>query len=98
MAKFLKIVSGLPRMVEVNTTIYDEVYTAPGNISAATPITLPNSGAYSSAELHVYWNGARLIEVSDYNYVGAGPTRTQISLTFDIFTGEQIRFFKDRDL
>jgi hypothetical protein len=91
------MVNGIPRMVEVNTTIYDEVYTAPSNISAGTPITLPNSGVYNSTELRVSWNGAILESIEDFSYVGPGPNRTQVSLTFDIFTGEKIRFYKERD-
>jgi hypothetical protein len=95
--KFIQIVNGVPRMVEVNTTIYDEVYNAPSNISAGTPITLPNSGVYASTELRISFNGNILQLTEDFLYVGAGPSRTQVSLTFDIFTGEKIRFYKERD-
>ena len=110
MANKLALINGLPRMVAESAapTIYDEsllvVAGSPGvgeilgPINTGNPITLPNSGTYESLELEIYLAGQRLEDVGDYNFVGGGPTRTQISFTFDIIVGDQIKFRVDREL
>ncbi len=111
MANKLELVNGLPRMTAESValpTIYDEsllvVSGAPGAgeitgpISTGTPITLPSAETYEGIELEVHIGGQVLEDVGDFNFVGAGPTRTQISFTFDIVVGDQIRFRKTRDL
>jgi hypothetical protein len=98
MGNFLRISNGVPRSFAESATpaIYDETYTAVGTVTAGTAITLPNSGSYNSTELEVYFNGQLLAVVDDFNYVGS-PTRTQITLTFDLLNGEKIRFLKLRN-
>lgn len=108
MARVLELINGVPRMRDEASppTIYDESLEVVssgagagqinGPISTGTPITLPSSGSYEADELEIYLNGARLEDAADYNYVGAGPTRTQVSFTFDIVVGDDIRFRVDR--
>lgn len=109
MAKKLALLNGVPRMVDESAapTIYDQhidivVSGASGpnqlnqsSATAGTSITLPGGGTYQGAELEVYFNGARIESVIDYNYVGTG-TRTQISFTFDLLASDRIRFRVDR--
>lgn len=93
----LKLVNGVPRMVNLAASIYDETFVTPSTITAGTPITLPNSGTYTGIDLEVYFNGAKMTVIYDYNYVGSG-TRTQISMTFDLVAGAEpdlIRFRKE---
>lgn len=72
--------------------VYDESVQL--TVVAGNPITLPNAETYKTTELEVYLNG-QLMEVDiDYNYVGIIP-RTQITLTFDVFSTDKIRFRKD---
>ena len=71
--------------------IYDETYDILSTITSGTYVTLPNSGNYSGDELEVYLNGIRLDLTLDYNYVGVVP-RTQVSFTFDLYTGDKVRF------
>ena len=94
----LKLVSGVPRMREIigssGSAVYDETYVVPGGgITAGTPVTLPNAGAYDDIDLEVYISG-QFLEPSaiDYSYVGAGPSRTQVTFTEDLIEGERIRF------
>jgi hypothetical protein len=84
----LALVNGRPKMTAeaASPTIYDETYTLVSNISTGTPITLPNSGTYTSEELEVRLNGIRMDSGIDYNFVGS-PPRTQISFTFDLLGG-----------
>jgi len=93
LAKFLKLVNGIPRMVETITSIYDETYTVSGTITTGTAITLPASETYTDVELKVYLNGVFLEPVLDYNYVSS-PPRTQIQMTFDLVDTDLLRFKK----
>jgi len=109
MGKFLRIVNGIPRMVEESGTppIYDDYLDvvqsgASGaneiNVSdgeTGDPVTLPNGGTYEGDELEVYLNGNRLEDVADYNWLGSG-TRTQLAFTFDLEVGDRVRFRVDR--
>ena len=97
MGKFTRIVSGVLRSFDEasSLTIYDQTYSVNSTVSTGTPITLPSSGTYTSGELEVYLNGQRLDDAVDYNYVGS-PPRTQVSFTFDLLTGDEIRFRVDR--
>ena len=99
MAKFVRIVNGIPRMLEESSSpvsIYDETITVgAGGITTGTPITLPSSKTYTGAELNVHWNGQLVEDVLDYSWVGTAP-RTQISFTFDLVEGDMIRFRIDR--
>lgn len=98
MAKFIRLVNGVPRhQDETTVSIYDQIYTVSGTITTGTAITLPSSGTYSSSELEVRLNGQRLEPIYDYNYVGSG-TRTQISMTFDLVDSDRLRFRVDRTL
>lgn len=101
MAKKLALVSGVPRMVDESASpvIYDETYTVPSNITAGTPITLPNSGSYTGEELEIRLNGVRMDSGIDYNFVGGAPPRTQVVFTFDLVGGsypDLINFRIDR--
>jgi len=97
MGRVLKLVNGIARQVDesASPTIYDEIYTAGGTVTTGTPITLPSGKTYDSSELEVWFNTQRLLPSSDYNYVGIVP-RTQISFTFDLLSGDIIRFRIDR--
>jgi hypothetical protein len=96
MAKFLQLISGVPRMVEVtDPVIYDEGVAVEAPVSAGTNISLPGGQTYTSEELEVYLNGTRLESVLDYTYVGS-PPRTQIQFTFDLVDGDYYRFRIDR--
>ena len=97
MARFLRIHNGVPRSFDetASTPIYDETYNVTSTIVSGTPVTLPASGTYDSAELLVYLNGQRLAVTDDYTYVGV-PPRTQVAFTFDLLSGDKVRFRKDR--
>lgn len=71
------------------TYIYDQVITQ--NVTAGVNITLPLSKTYQDVELELYLSGQLLEPVIDYNYIGSIP-RTQIAMTFDIFSTERLRF------
>jgi hypothetical protein len=85
MATALKLVNGVPRMVEISVTsgaVYDETYTVPGGgVAADSQITLPSGGAYNDIDLEVFING-QFMEPNgvDYSYVGSAPGRTQITI------------------
>jgi hypothetical protein len=110
MGKFLRLVNGVARSFEEAgaTTIYDETLTVvsgspgageiTGPIVTGTNVTLPESGTYEGDELRIELNGQDLHSLLDYNYVGAGPTRTQVAFTFDIVVGDVIVFRRDRAL
>jgi hypothetical protein len=70
--------------------IYDQVVTG-SNITAGNNITLPLSKTYADAELEVYLGGQLLQSIIDFNYVGSIP-RTQITLTFDLYSTDRLRF------
>jgi hypothetical protein len=93
----LKLVNGVPRMREVSnagTGIYDDTYVVgPGGLTASTAITLPNGGTYDDSDLEVFIGGQFLEPGGvDYNYVGSGPDRTQISFVENLLEGERIHF------
>jgi hypothetical protein len=100
MAKKLALVSGIPRMVDesASPTIYDESVTLTSNLSTGVNYTLPASGTYEGEEIEVYLDGQVLDSGSDFNFVGAGPTRTQVVFTFDLYIGDRLRFRRIRGL
>jgi hypothetical protein len=92
--KFLRLIAGIPRMVdEANApTLYDASITiGAGGITTGVPITLPLSETYDSIELEVFLNGQSLEDAYDFNYYGTIP-RTQITMTFDLAEGDILRF------
>lgn len=98
MAKFLQLVNGVPRMVSESSslTIYDQSVTiGAGGLATGAPLTLPNSQTYTDYELEVYFNGQRVEDSLDYNFVGVAP-RTQITFTFDLVQGDIVRLRIDR--
>ncbi len=107
MAKFLRLVNGVPRSFDESSTtsIYDQsltlVASSPGAnqiigpITTGTGITIPGSQTFTAAELQIYLNGDRLETVFDYTYIGS-PPRTQIQFTFDLVVGDRIDFRIDR--
>lgn len=95
MGKALQIIDGIARQANVSliASIYDETYTVPGGgLSPGSTITLPSSGNYKSSELRVFRGGQFWEPTIDYDYVGAGPTRTQITIVDELTAGELIRF------
>lgn len=100
MAKFLKLVNGIPVMTDLPgiSDPYDEsIYYAAG-LAANTNITLPNSGDFadsSSKDILIILND-RVVEVTrDFDVVGAGPTYTQIKFIYDLTTNAVVRFKKN---
>lgn len=79
-----------------SSPIYDESVNIVGTVTTGTPYTLPNSGDYEGEELEIMLDGQVMDSGSDYNFVGAGPTRTQVSFTFDLLAGDRLRFRKIR--
>lgn len=75
--------------------IYDESITISSPTVTGTPITLPTSQTYSNSELEVYLNGVRQEDTYDYTFIGTIP-RTQVAFTFDLVSGDIIRFRIDR--
>lgn len=73
-----------------STYIYDQVITG-SNVTAGNAITLPLSKTYSDAELETYLGGQLLQPIIDFNYIGVIP-RTQITLTFDLYSSDRLRF------
>lgn len=104
MAKFLRLVNGVPRSFEESngTPIYDEsvvlVVSSPGAgqilgpISTGVPVSLPLGESYVAEELEVYLNGQRLEDVIDFNFTNS----TQVAFTFDLVVGDRVRWRKDR--
>ena len=98
MAKFLTLVNGVPRMVSESSslTIYDQTTViGVGGLATGSPLTLPNAQTYTGDELEVYFNGQRVEDVLDFNWVGTAP-RTQVTFTFDLVQGDAIRLRIDR--
>lgn len=98
MSNFLRISNGYARLLAEagNTTIYDESVTLASNVTSGSNYTLPNSGSYQGEELEIMLDGQVLDSGADYSFVGAGPTRTQVSFTFDLIIGDNLRFRKIR--
>jgi len=97
MAKKLALVNGVPRMVDESSspTIYDETMVIASTITTGTEVVLPNSGTYDSRELEIYFNGVRIGQPGEYEYVGTVP-RTRIIFTFDLVPTDVVRFRIDR--
>lgn len=98
MGRFLRLVNGIPRQADESSAsvIYDESVDLVGTLTTGTNYTLPNSGSYTGEELEVFLDGQTLDSGSDFNFVGAGPTRTQVVFTFDLLAGDRLRFRKVR--
>lgn len=87
----MKLISGLPTMVAA----YDESISYPSGLAASTPITLPNSGFFLDAngkDLLVIYNDLSMEVTRDFTVVGAGPTYTQIQMTFAMPNDSKLRF------
>jgi hypothetical protein len=97
MSNFLTIVNGYPRLVPEagSSAIYDQSVVLVSPVSTGTPYTLPASGNYVGDELEVYLDGQVLDSGSDFTFVGSG-TKTQVTFTFDLLAGDNIRFRKIR--
>jgi hypothetical protein len=91
MTKVLKIINGVPRMVDMAASFYEVAYNVTNNISAGTPVTLPEGKSYNSTELSVFINGQKLVLMEDYDYVSV-PPRTQVYFTFDLIPNDTITF------
>lgn len=84
--EYLKVVASGAGAGEINLT----------DAEAGDNITLPLSKVYDSRELEVWLNGTRLDYLLDFTYVGVAPTRTQISMTFNLLVGDVLRLRIDR--
>lgn len=92
--RYLTLSNGIPHAIENAQSIYDETTHIAAPVSTGTPITLPAGGTYTGDDLEVYLNSFRMEDVVDFNWLGSAP-RTQISFTFDLVVGDDIRFRKD---
>jgi hypothetical protein len=94
MSNFLRIVNGYPRLFSESSTIpiYDQSVAIGSTITSGTSYTLPLSGTYQGEELEIMLDGQVLDSGPDYTFVGAGPTRTQVQFSFDLLTGDNLRF------
>lgn len=99
MGRFLRISNGVARSFDEATapSIYDQTVTLGATLTTGTAYTIPSSQTYTSEELEVYLNGIRLDSLIDFNYVGGSPPRTQITFTFDLLSGDILRFRIDRN-
>lgn len=97
MAKKLALVNGVPRMTDesASPTIYDETMVIASMVTTGTEVVLPNGGFYNSLELEIYFNGNRIGQPGEYEYVGTVP-RTRIIFTFDLVATDVVRFRIDR--
>lgn len=107
MGKFLRLINGVPKMVEesaaqpIQEGTLRVVASSPGTgeivgpIAANTSITVPNSIEYTDAELNIFFEGQKLIPALDYTYVGSAP-RTQVQFTFELLVGDLLFFEKER--
>jgi hypothetical protein len=91
MSKVLRLINGIPRFQDLALTVLNEQLTVGGLTTASTPVTIPNSGAYTGSDLEVYLNGQRLNVVEDFNYVSS-PPRTQVTFVFDLLQGDIVVF------
>lgn len=91
----LVVVSGAPGAGEIQTNGTDG--DSRPIVTSGTDITLPSSETYEDHELNIYLNGKKQTYLIDYNFVGAGPGRTQIEFTFDLYVDDLIEFKKERD-
>jgi len=104
MAKTLRLVNGIQRMIEESSSvsIYDETLKVVssgagageinGPITAGVGVTLPDSKTYTSDELEIYLDGTRLKPVFDYTHASS----TTVEFTFELIVGDVIRFRIDR--
>lgn len=94
MGKFLRLSNGVARSFEeaAGTPAYNEVIDVASDISAGTPVTLPNSGTYEDKEILIFVNGKYIQLGEGWNLVGVAP-RTQVSFSDDILTGDLISFY-----
>ena len=76
--------------------VYEQAVDVGSTITAGTAVTLPSAATYSGTELSIYLNGSRLENLYDYTYVGVVP-RTQVSFTFDLYSGDRVVFRKEHD-
>lgn len=106
MANFLQGVNGRIRATAVGSKPEETTLTVVssgaganeinGPVSTGTPVTIPDSVTYEDTDLQVFLNGQQVDVIDDYNYVGAGPTRTQVSFTFDLEVGDELTFRVDK--
>ena len=93
--KFIRVVSGIPRMQVGVPNISNQQTTLVGDITAGTPVTLPGGMTYTSEELEITLNGQRLQPTEDYTYVGS-PPRTQVQYTLNLVIGDKLTYRTDR--
>lgn len=94
MSNFLRITNGYPRLFSeaASTAIYDQTVLISTIVTSGTSYTLPAAGTYQGYELEIMLDGQVLDPGPDYSFVGAGPTRTQVQFTFDLLSGDNLRF------
>jgi len=101
MAKFLRLVNGLPTSVEVTisqTSIadpYDESIAYPSGLAADTPITLPSAGYFTNSaakDILIIANDLTKENSRDFTVIGSGPEYNQISFNYNLPTNSIVRF------
>jgi hypothetical protein len=106
--KVLKLINGVPRMVELTglpavlPPIYDETQVIlmdqikdPMN---TVSVGLPGGQSYEGDELEVFLNGQRLEEGVNYTYPDPPGPFFSIIMEESIFEGDRFRFRITRDL
>ena len=78
----------------VAKTMYDEQVTVPADDPGPYDVVLPNGESYQDIELLVELNGQLLRPTLDYEFLGAGPLRTQIRVLQSVVAGDIIRIRK----
>lgn len=97
MAKFIRIVNGIPRHQELASTPYAESIYYSAGVSALTTITLPNSGYFSSPtakDIEIVINQKVMESGRDFTVVGSGPSYTQIQTIYALPQDTVVRFIK----
>jgi hypothetical protein len=101
----LQLINGLPRMASENSAptvggeYFDVVVSGASGqnqrneaqVTASTPVTIPNSATYTDNELIVLVNNIPQDNLLDFNWVGTAP-RTQIFFTYNLKAGDHVRF------
>lgn len=94
MATILKLVNGLPTMVDTADTAFDDsIYYASG-LTSGTNITIPNSNEFINTDASdiIITVNKQLQEVTrDFTVVGSSPY-TQIQFSYDLPSDSVVRF------
>jgi len=95
MGQYLTMVNGRWRL-RTSSPFYQKSH-QPGNITALTPISLPDAMTYEGDELQVYLNGVLQNVLIDYNYVGSG-SKSEIAFLFDIQVTDRLSYVTNKEI